>query len=98
MRFIEYLKEMEGEFLPKQTTAAARMADQLLSSTGGNSRIAKKMARNFLQDLLAGIDEKSKQAKMRRTGEGPGEARQHRTAPGYEQGEGFRTSGFSRRA
>lgn len=87
MRFIEYLTEVEGEYLPQDKSAAARIARDMLAGAGGDTKVAKQMAQSFLQQLLVSIDDQGLTSKTERP--------RH---SGYEQHGGRSHRGFSRYA
>lgn len=89
MRFIEYLTEAEGEFLPKDKSTAGRLAADMLSGANGDPAVAKQMAQSFLQQLMSAIDAQGFQSR-----------REQRKQAGakYTQQSGRGNRGFSRYA
>lgn len=81
------LLEIEGEYIPRKKTTPDRIARDLLQGAKGNPAVAKKMAQNFMDLLMASIDEQGQDMGMRSAGEGRPEQshRTQQTAPGYEQ-------------
>lgn len=82
------MEYMEGEFLPRERTAANKMASELLGAAKGDRDTAEKMAHGFLYNLIAAIDKQAEMSGMKSAGNGRPEQthRNHpqRTARGYE--------------
>jgi len=85
---MKHLREyMEGEYLPREKTAANKMASELLGAAKGDRDTAEKMAHGFLFNLVRAIDKQAEMSGMKDAGRGrPEQSRpQHNRAKGYDQ-------------
>ena len=95
---MKHLREyMEGEYLPREKTAADKMASELLGATKGDRDTAAKMAHGFLYNLIAAIDKQAEMSGMKSAGSARPEQshQQQRTARGYEQPREQRSYGHA---